>query len=141
MNIMQVEVVSNEQNIYSGEASFVVVPTVTGELGIYPRHEPIMSLVRPGALRLTVPGVAEEILVAVSGGLLEVQPDKLTVLADIAVRSEEMDLARAEEAKKAAESCISQAPDDESLAKAHAALAAAIAQLKTLDYIRLKKNK
>lgn len=141
MSIMQVEVVSNEQNIYSGEASFVVVPTLTGELGIYPRHEPIMSLVRPGALRLTVPGVADEILVAVSGGLLEVQPDKLTVLADVAVRSEEMDQARAEEAKKAAEARISQAGDDESLVKAHAALAAAIAQLKTLDYIRSQRNK
>lgn len=141
MSVMQVEVVSNKQNIYSGEASFVVVPTLTGELGIYPRHEPIMSLVRPGALRLTVPDQAEEILVAVSGGLLEVQPDKLTILADVAVRSSEMDQARAEEAKKAAEARISQAQDDEALAKAHAALAAAIAQLKTLDYIRGQKNK
>ncbi len=76
MNVMQVEVVSNEQNIYSGEATFVVIPTVQGELGIYPRHEPIMSLVRPGALRLTVPDQTEEVLVAVSGGLLEVQPEK-----------------------------------------------------------------
>lgn len=141
MSIMQVEVVSSEQNIYSGEASFVVVPTVQGELGIYPRHEPIMSLVRPGALRLTVPGQAEEVLVAVSGGLLEVQPDKITVLADVAVRSAEMDQERAEQAKKAAEDRITKAQDDESLAKAHAALAAAIAQLKTLDYLRSQKNK
>ena len=141
MSIMQVEVVSSEQNIYSGEASFVVVPTVQGELGIYPRHEPIMSLVRPGALRLTVPGQAEEVLVAVSGGLLEVQPEKITVLADVAVRSAEMDQERAEQAKKAAEDRISKALDDESLAKAHAALAAAIAQLKTLDYLRSQKNK
>lgn len=141
MNIMQVEVVSSEQNIYSGEASFVVVPTVQGELGIYPRHEPIMSLVRPGALRLQVPGESEEVLVAVSGGLLEVQPDKLTVLTDVAVRSEEMDQARAEEAKKAAEARISNAENKESLAKAQAALAAAIAQLKTLDYLRAQKNK
>lgn len=141
MSIMQVEVVSSEQNIYSGEASFVVVPTVQGELGIYPRHEPIMSLVRPGVLRLTVPGQAEEVLVAVSGGLLEVHPDRITVLADVAVRSAEMDQARAEAAKKAAEEGISKATDDESLAKAHSALAAAIAQLKTLDYIRSQKNK
>lgn len=141
MSTMQVEVVSNEQNIYSGEASFAVVPTLTGELGIYPRHEPIMSLVRPGVLRLTTAGSAEEILVAVSGGLLEVQPDKITVLADVAVRGEEMDQARAEEAKKAAEAKISQAGDKEALAKAEAALAAAIAQLKTLDYIRSQKNK
>ncbi|WP_274585238.1 F0F1 ATP synthase subunit epsilon [Neisseria leonii] len=140
MSVMQVEVVSNEQNIYSGEASFVVVPTVQGELGIYPRHEPVMSLVRPGVLRLQVPGRSEEVLVAVSGGLLEVQPDKLTVLADVAVRSTEMDQARAEEAKKAAEAGIRQAKDDESRAKAQAALAAAIAELKTLDYIRSQKH-
>ncbi|MDO5059699.1 MAG: F0F1 ATP synthase subunit epsilon [Neisseria sp.] len=141
MSVMQVEVVSNEQNIFSGEASFVVVPTVQGELGIYPRHEPVMSLVRPGALRLQVPGQAEEVLVAVSGGVLEVCPDKLTVLADVAVRSAEMDQARAEEAKKAAESCVAQAEDEASLAKAQAALAAAIAELKTLDYIRAQKHK
>ena len=120
MNVMQVEVVSNESNIFSGEASFIVVPTLNGELGIYPRHEPIMSLVRPGVLRLTSPS-SEEILVAVSGGILEVQPDKVTVLADIAVRSAEMDQARAEEARKAAEQKLSQAQDDESQAKAQAA--------------------
>ena len=141
MNVMQVEVVSNEQNIYSGEATFVVIPTVQGELGIYPRHEPIMSLVRPGALRLTVPDQTEEVLVAVSGGLLEVQPEKITILADVAVRSGERDQARAEEAKKVAEAGISQAQDDESLAKAQVALAAAIAQLKTLDYLRSQRNK
>ena len=139
MSTMHVEVVSNEENIYSGEASFVVVPTLEGELGIYPRHEPIMSLVRPGVLRLTVPDHKEEILVAVSGGVLEVQPDKLTLLADVAVRSEEMDRKRAEEAKKAAETGISDAQDDVALAKAHVALAAAIAQLKTLDYLRNRK--
>ncbi|HGG8490834.1 TPA: F0F1 ATP synthase subunit epsilon [Neisseria meningitidis] len=139
MSIMQVEVVSSEQKIYSGEATFIVVPT-QGELGIYPRHEPIMSLVRPGALRLTVPGEDKEVLVAVSGGVLEVQPDKVTVLADVAVRSAEMDRARAEEAKKAAEAGISQAKDDKALAEAHKVLAAAIAQLKTLDYIRSHKK-
>lgn len=140
MEIMQVEVVSNEQNIYAGEASFVVVPTVTGELGIYPRHEPIMSLVRPGVLRLTVPGNAEEVLVAVSGGVLAVQQNKLTILADVAVRTAELDQARAEEAKKAAEASIGSAQDEESLAKAQAALAAAIAELKTLDYLRSRKK-
>ena len=135
MSVMRDEVVSNEQNIFSGEASFVVVPTIQGELGIYPRHEPIMSLVRPGALRLQVPGQAEEVLVAVSGGVLEVQHDKLTVLEDIAVRSAEMDQQRAEEAKRAAEASVSQATDDVSRAKAQAALAAAIAELKTLEHL------
>ncbi|MDO4641871.1 MAG: F0F1 ATP synthase subunit epsilon [Neisseria sp.] len=141
MSVMQVEVVSNEDSIFSGEASFVVVPTQTGELGIYPRHEPVMSLVRPGALRLQVPGQSEEVLVAVSGGVLEVQPNKITILADVAVRSVEMDRARAEQAKKTAEARISEANDEESLAKAQAALAAAIAELKTLDYLRSQKNR
>ena len=141
MSTIHVDVVSAEESIFSGEATFVALPGEAGELGIYPRHEPIMSLVRPGVLRLTTPDSAEEVLVAVSGGVLEVQPDKLTLLADVAVRSAEMDQARAEEAKKAAEARISQAQDDEALAKAQAALAAAIAQLKTLDYIRGQKNK
>lgn len=141
MSVMQVEVVSNEDSIYSGEASFIVVPTLNGELGIYPRHEPVMSLVRPGALRLQVPGHSDEVLVAVSGGLLEVQPDKITILADVAVRSNEMDQARAEEAKKVAEANLAQASDEDSLAKAQAALAAAIAELKTLDYLRSKHKR
>ena len=141
MGVMQVEVVSNENNIFSGEATFVVVPTLEGELGIYPRHEPIMNLVRPGALRLTVPDSNQEVLVAVSGGVLEVQPHKVTVLADVAVRSSEMDQARAEEAKKNAEAGVAKAQDEESLAKAQAALAAAIAELKTLDYIRSQRHK
>lgn len=139
MSIMQVEVVSNENSIYSGEASFVVVPTVNGELGIYPRHEPIMSLVRPGVLRLTVPNNSQEVLVAVAGGVLEVSPHKLTVLADIAVRSEEMDAERAEAAKKAAEANITKATDEKSRKQAEAALAAAIAELKALDYLRNKR--
>ena len=100
MSVMQVEVVSNEQSIFSGQASFVVVPTLNGELGIYPRHEPIMSLVRPGALRVTQADTSEEVLVAVSGGVLEVLPDRLTVLADVAVRSSEMDRERAEQAPR-----------------------------------------
>ena len=142
MSVMQVEVVSNEQNIYSGEADFVVVPTVQGELGIYPRHEPIMSLVRPGVLRLRTSKQTDEVLVAVSGGVLEVQPDKLTILADVAIRSDEMDQARAEEAIKAAKAGLASASDDKKAReKAEAALAAAIAQLKTLDYIRSRKHK
>ncbi|MDK4526337.1 F0F1 ATP synthase subunit epsilon [Kingella kingae] len=140
MSIMRVEVVSNEEHIYSGEASFVVVPTVNGELGIYPRHEPIMSLVRPGALRVTQVGSAEEVLVAVSGGVLEVQPDTITILADVAVRSSEMDQARAEEAKRVAEQNLAKAQDGNAQAKAQAALAAAIAELKTLDYLRSRKK-
>lgn len=141
MNTMRVEIVSNEQNIYSGEATFVVVPTQTGELGIYPRHMPIMNLVRPGVVRITVPNQDQEVLLAVSGGLLEVRPDKLTILAEVAVRSEEMDQARAEEARKNAEERLKSATDAKSTAAAEAALAAAIAELKTLDYIRSQRHK
>lgn len=140
MSIMQIEVVSATDSIYSGTATFVVVPTVNGELGIYPRHEPIMSLVRPGVLRLTVPDEKEEVLVAIAGGVLEVSPHKITVLADVAVRSSEMDEARAAEAKKCAEENLAKAQDSQSRAKAEAALEAAIAQLKTLEYIRTHKN-
>ena len=141
MNIMQVDVVSNEESIYSGEARFAVVPTLNGELGIYPRHEPIMSLVRPGVLRLQVPEQEEEVLVAISGGILEVQPHKIMILADVAVRSAELDQARAEEARKAAEAGVKQAKDDESMAKAQAALAIALAELKALNYLRIKNKR
>lgn len=139
-NIMQVEVVSNEESIYEGEAEFAVIPTVNGELGIYPRHEPVMSLVRAGALRLKVPNQQEEVLVAVAGGVLEVLPHKITVLANIAIRAQDMDEAGAAEAKKQAETNLKQAQDPHAREKAEAALEAAIAQLKTLDYIRNRKH-
>ena len=140
MSTMQVEVVSNEATIYSGEASFVVVPTESGELGIYPQHVPILSKVRPGVLRLQVPGQAEEVTVAIAGGLLEVQPSKITVLADGAVRSQELDAERANSALEAAEKQFKAADSDKARATAEAALAAAIAQLKTLDHLRNRRH-
>ena len=133
MDVMRVEVVSNEYNIYSGEASFVVVPTVQGELGIYPRHEPIMSLVRPGALRLQVPGSSQEVLVAVSGGVLEVQPGSSTVLADTAIRGTDLDEARALEAKRKAEEHMNSSHGDVDYAQASAELAKAIAKLRVIE--------
>lgn len=140
MSTMQVEVVSNEATIYSGEASFVVVPTESGELGIYPQHVPILSKVRPGVLRLQVPSQAEEVTVAIAGGLLEVQPSKITVLADVAVRSQELDAERAKSALEAAEKQLKAADSDKARATAEAALAAAIAQLKTLDHLRNRRH-
>ncbi|MBN3858999.1 F0F1 ATP synthase subunit epsilon [Neisseriaceae bacterium PsAf] len=136
---MQVEVVSNEEQIYSGEASFVVVPTRSGELGIYPKHTPIMSLLKPGLLRLVVPGQSEEIRIGVSGGLLEVQPDNIKILSDIAIRSEEMDQKRAEESKRMAEEKLKTASSDKEREKAETALELAIAELKALDYIKTHK--
>jgi len=133
---MQVEVVSSEEQIYSGEAEFLVAPAEEGEIGVYPRHVPLLTRIKPGVLRLTVPGQDKEVLVAVSGGMMEVQPSLVTVLADTAIRGTDLDEARANEAKQAAEEALLKAVDDQSTAAAHAALAVAIAELKTLDYLR-----
>ncbi|GGX99813.1 MULTISPECIES: F0F1 ATP synthase subunit epsilon [Vogesella] len=133
---MHVEVVSTEQQIYSGEAEFLVAPAQEGEIGIYPRHVPLLTRIKPGLLRLTVPGSKEEVLVAVSGGMMEVQPNHITVLADTAIRGEDLDEARAAEAKRTAEDALKHAASDQDTAKAQAALASAIAQLKALEYLR-----
>lgn len=136
MATMQVEVVSSEELIYSGEATFLVAPAAEGEVGIYPRHVPLLTRIKPGVLRLTVPDGKEEVLVAVSGGMMEVQPTLITVLADTAIRGEDLDEARATEAKRVAEDAIRKSGDDKDTAKAQAALAVAIAELKALDYLR-----
>ncbi|BEV73058.1 MULTISPECIES: F0F1 ATP synthase subunit epsilon [unclassified Paludibacterium] len=140
MSKMQVEVVSSEQLIFSGEAEFLVAPAQEGEIGVYPRHIPLLTTIRPGILRLTVPGSKEEVLVAVSGGVMEVQPEIVTVLADTAIRGEDLDEARANEAKRNAEDALKKASDDQSTARAHAALATAIAELKALDYLRKRHH-
>lgn len=137
---MQVEVVSSEQLIYSGEAEFLVAPAEEGEIGIYPLHIPLLAKIRPGILRLTVPGSADEVLVAVSGGMMEVQPSLVTVLADTAIRGEDLDEARATEAKRNAEDALKKATDDQSTVRAHVALATAIAELKALDYLRKRRH-
>ena len=133
---MQVDVVSTEQLIFSGEAEFLVAPAQEGEIGVYPRHVPLLTRIKPGLLRLTVPGTKEELLVAVSGGMMEVQPNHITVLADTAIRGEDLDEARAAEAKRTAEDALKHAASDHDTAKAQAALASAIAQLKALEYLR-----
>ncbi|AVG14848.1 MULTISPECIES: F0F1 ATP synthase subunit epsilon [Chromobacteriaceae] len=140
MSKMRVEVVSTEQLIFSGEAEFVVAPATEGEIGVYPQHVPLLTRIKPGVLRLKVPGTKEEVLVAVSGGMMEVQPSLITVLADTAIRGEDLDEARANEAKRAAEDALKRATDDLSTAKAHAALAVAIAELKTLDYLKKRAH-
>ncbi|MFH4354312.1 MAG: F0F1 ATP synthase subunit epsilon [Neisseriaceae bacterium] len=135
---MHVEVVSNEEYIYSGEASFIVVSTYQGELGIYPGHTPIMSLLKPGALRIVIPTEQKEELIALSGGLIEVQPERVTILSDVAIRSEALDKERAAQSKQLAEEKLKLAASDaRQKAHAEAALAAAIAELKALDYIKL----
>ena len=101
-NTIHVDVVSAEEQIFSGEAEFVVLPGIVGELGIYPRHAPLLTQIKPGAVRIKMPGQAEEELVFVQGGFLEVQPHLVTVLADTAIRAKDLDEAKANEAKKAA---------------------------------------
>src|SRR5438270_5330436 len=100
---IHVDVVSAEEAIYSGEAEFVVLPGEAGELGIYPRHTPLITRIKPGAVRITPAGGGEEQLIFVAGGILEVQPKLITVLADTAIRGADLDEAKANEALKRAE--------------------------------------
>ena len=133
---MHVDVVSAEAQIYSGEAEFLVAPAEMGEIGVYPRHVPLLTRIKPGSVRIRVPGQAKEVLVVVSGGMMEVQPNLITVLADTAIRGEELDEQRAQTAKRDAEAALSKATDDQETAQARAALKAAIAELHALEYLR-----
>ena len=135
---IHVDVVSAEEQIYSGEAEFVVLPGIEGELGVYPRHTPLFTEIRPGAVRIKLPNTAEEEFVFVQGGFLEVQPTKVTVLADTAIRAHDLDEAKALEAKQRAEEAMRNKDSAGSVATAQAELAAAIAQI---EAIRKFKNK
>ncbi len=135
-NTLRVEVVSAEQQIYSGEAEFVVLPGVAGELGIYPRHTPLFTAIKPGAVRIKVPNQAQEELVFVQGGFLEVQPHVVTVLADTAIRAKDLDEKAALEAKRAAEEARLNKTSREEIATAEAELAIAMAQLEAIRKLR-----
>ena len=130
----RLEIVSAERSLFSGEANFVVVPGVDGELGIFPNHTPLLTRIKPGTLKFHAKDESEETLFFVAGGFLEVQPTVVTVLADTVVRGEEIDQARAEESKRNAEEAISKAPEDKiALATAQAELSYAMAELRTLQ--------
>jgi F-type H+-transporting ATPase subunit epsilon len=131
-----VDVVSVEEQIFSGEAEFVVLPGIEGELGIYPRHTPLFTQIKPGAVRIKVPGQAKEELVFVQGGFLEVQPHKVTVLADTAIRAHDLDEVKALEAKKRAEEAMQNKESAETLATAEGELAIALAQLEAIRKFR-----
>jgi F-type H+-transporting ATPase subunit epsilon len=135
-NTIHVDVVSAEESIYSGEAEFVVLPGVMGELGIYPRHTPLITQIKPGAVRIKLPGRSEEEVVFVQGGFLEVQPDVVTVLSDTAIRAKDLDEAKALEAKRAAEEAIQRTTSSEEIAMAEAELASAAAQLAAIRKLR-----
>ena len=130
-NTIHVDVVSAEEQIYSGEAEFVVLPGIEGELGIYPRHTPLLTQIKPGALRIKKPDQSEE-LVFVQGGFLEVQPHLVTVLADTAIRAKDLDELKALEAKRAAEEALQNKTSKEEIAMAQAELAAAMAQIEAI---------
>ncbi len=135
-NTIHVDVVSVESLIYSGEAEFVVLPGIDGELGVYPRHTPLFTQIRPGAVRIKLPGQAEEELVFVQGGFLEVQPNKVTVLADTAIRAHDLDEAKALESKKRAMEAMANKDSAGNIAAAQAELASALAQLEAIRKLR-----
>jgi F-type H+-transporting ATPase subunit epsilon len=136
---IHVDVVSAEEQIFSGEAEFVALPGETGELGIYPRHTPLITRIRPGTVRIKTPGQAEVEFVFVAGGILEVQPHTVTVLADTAIRGRDLDEAKALEAKKRAEEAMSNKESKMDLAAAQAELAVAVAQLAAIQKLRQKR--
>lgn len=129
---VHVDVVSAEELIFSGEAEFAVFPGEAGELGIYPRHTPLLTRIKPGAIRLKVPDQNEYELVYVSGGILEVQPTLVTMLADTAIRAKNLDEAQAIKAKQLAEEAAKAHTSDVNYAAAEAELAKSIAQLQTM---------
>ena len=136
VHTIHVDVVSAEEQIFSGEAEFVILPGVMGELGVYPRHTPLLTAIKPGALRVKLPDQDKEELVFVQGGFLEVQPNRVTVLADTAIRANDLDEVKALEAKKAAEEAIQNQNSKEEIAAAEAELAAAMAQLEAIRKMR-----
>jgi F-type H+-transporting ATPase subunit epsilon len=138
MSTILVDVVSAEESIFSGEARFVALPGEAGELGIYPRHTPLITRSRPGAVRIEKVDGSEE-FVFVAGGLLEVQPNHVTVLSDTAIRGKDLDEAKAGEARKAAEEAVKNAKSDIDLAKAQSELAVMAAQIAALRKYRQKR--
>lgn len=136
MSSIHVDVVSAEESIFSGEAEFVVLPGEAGELGIYPRHAPLITRIKPGVVRIKMPAQANEEQVFVAGGILEVQPDVITVLADTAIRGKDLDEAKANEALKRAEEARKNATSDLEIAKVEAEMSALAAQLAAIKKIR-----
>jgi len=138
-NTIHIDVVSAEESIFSGEAEFVVLPGEAGELGIYPRHTPLITRIKPGSVRIKLPGQAEEELVFVAGGVLEVQPGVITVLADTAIRGHDLDEAKALDAQQRAQEMIQNRTSQLEYAKAVAELAEASAQIAAIRKLRQRK--
>lgn len=133
---IRVDVVSAEESVFSGSAEFVVVPAEMGELGINPRHAPLLARIKPGAVRITVPDRQDEELIYVSGGMVEVQPSVVTVLSDTAIRGKDLDEAKAQEAKRRAEEAMKARASAMEYAKAEAQLSQAMAQIQAIEKLR-----
>ena len=133
---IHVDIVSAEQALFSGIAEYVIVPAEMGEVGIYPRHAQMLTRIKPGSVRIKKPDVAEEELIYVSGGMLEVQPHMITILSDTAIRGKDLDESRALEAKRLAEEAMKNHSSEMDYAKAQAELAEAIAQIAAIEKLR-----
>jgi F-type H+-transporting ATPase subunit epsilon len=138
MSTIHIDVVSAEELIFSGDAKFVALPGEAGELGIYPRHTPLITRIKPGAVRIVKADDTEE-FVFVAGGLLEVQPNSVTVLSDTAIRGKDLDEAKATAARAAAEEALKNAKGDIDIAMAQSELAVMAAQIAALRKYRQKK--
>ncbi len=137
---IHLDIVSAEAAIYSGLAEFVVVPAEMGEVGIYPRHAPMLTRIKAGSVRIKAPDKAEEDLIYVSGGILEVQPGVVTILSDTAIRGADLDEARVLEAKKQAEEAMANRTGAMEYAQAQIELAQAVAQLQAIDKLRKHRH-
>ena len=135
---LHVDVVSAETSIFEGQAEFVTLPGEEGELGIYPQHTPLLTRIKPGAVRIKLPGRDEEEFVFVAGGILEVQPNRVTVLADTAIRGHDLDEAKASEAKRIAEEAMKNAKSDIDFAAAQSEFATMAAQIAAIQKLRKK---
>jgi len=136
---LHVDIVSAEQQIYSGEAEMVIAPGEGGELGILPEHIPLLTRIKPGTLRVKPAGGGEEEVIYVSGGMMEVQPDRVTVLADTSVRAHDLDEAKAMEAERLAKEALANKTGAMEIAKAQAELAEAAAQIQAIRKLRTRR--
>jgi F-type H+-transporting ATPase subunit epsilon len=137
---IHLDVVSAEQSIFSGLAEYVIAPASMGEVGIYPRHAPLITTIKSGVLRVKIPDDTHEQLIFVSGGLLEVQPGVITLLADTAIRGQDLDEAKAIEAKRLAEEAVKDRSSKIDYVRAQAELTDAIAQLRTIEHLRKRSH-
>ena len=136
---LQVDIVSAEQSIFSGEATMVIAPGESGELGILPEHMPLLTRIKPGTVRIQLVGGGEEEVIYVSGGMMEVQPDRVTVLADTSVRAHDLDEAKAMEAERLAKEALADRSGAIDHAKAQIELAQAAAQIAAIRKLRNRR--